>query len=78
MYHCTKEQQINIRLDHELEDKLNFFAGQLHITKTDLVKPYVIKLLEDLEDYYNASIALKDEGSISFADLEKEFSNVAD
>ena len=78
MYHCTKEQQMNIRLDHQIEDKLNFFAGQLHITKTDLVKPYVIKLLEDLEDYYNASIALKDECSISFADLEKEFSNVAD
>jgi predicted DNA-binding protein len=78
MYHYTREQQMNIRLDHQLEDKLNFFAGQLHMTKTNLVKPYVIKLLEDLEDYYNASIALKDEGSISFADLEKEFINVAD
>ncbi len=69
---------MNIRLEHNLEEKLNFFAGQLHITKTDLVKPYVLKLLEDIEDYYNASIALKDEGSISLADLEKEFANVAD
>lgn len=69
---------MNIRLDHQLEQKLNYFAGELHITKTDLVKPYVLKLLEDLEDYYSASLALKDEGSISLADLEKEFTNVAD
>ncbi len=68
---------MNIRLDHQLEQKLNYFAEQLHITKTDLVKPYVLKLLEDLEDYYNASLALKDEGSISLADLEKELDNVA-
>ena len=69
---------MNIRLDHQLEQKLNYFASQLHVTKTDLVKPYVLKLLEDIEDYYNASLALKDEGSISLADLEKELANVAD
>ncbi len=69
---------MNIRLEQQLEQKLNYFANQLHTTKTDLVKPYVLKLLEDLEDYYNASIALKEDGSISIDDLEKEFANVAD
>lgn len=69
---------MNIRLEQQVEQKLNYFANQLHITKTDLVKPYVLKLLEDLEDYYNASLALKDEGSVSLDDLEKELANVAD
>jgi predicted DNA-binding protein len=69
---------MNIRLEHQLEQKLNYFAEQLHVTKTDLVKPYILKLLEDMEDYYNASLALKDEGSISLEELEKEFANVED
>lgn len=69
---------MNIRLEQQIEQKLNYFANQLHVTKTDLVKPYVLKLLEDLEDYYNASLALKDEGSVSLDDLEKELANVAD
>lgn len=68
---------MNIRLEQQIEQKLNYFANQLHVTKTDLVKPYVLKLLEDLEDYYNASLALKDEGSVSLDDLEKELANVA-
>lgn len=77
MSHFGKHK-MNIRLEHQLEQKLNYFAEKLHITKTDLVKPYILKLLEDIEDYQNASIALKEEGSISITNLGKEFTNVVD
>ena len=69
---------MNIRLDNQIEQRLNFFAEQLHVTKTDLIKPYVLKLLEDLEDYHHAVTALQDEGSIPMSLLENEFANVAD
>ncbi|AUR51926.1 anti-toxin [Aquella oligotrophica] len=69
---------MNIRLDNELEQKLNYFAHELHTTKTELVKPYILRMLEDLEDYYHAHKALQDEGSISIDELEKEFAHVAD
>ena len=67
---------MNIRLNDILEKKLNYYAHELHTTKTELVRPYIIRLLEDLEDYYNATEALKEPGSISLADLEKELDSV--
>ena len=42
---------MNIRLEPHLEQKLNHFANQLNVTKTDLVKPYVLKLLEDISEF---------------------------
>ena len=38
---------MNIRLDNELEQKLSYFAHELHTTKTELVKPYILRMLED-------------------------------
>jgi len=69
---------MHIRLDDILEEKLAYFARELHTTKTDLVKPYIIRLIEDLDDYIHATKALKEEGSISLSELEKELENVGD
>lgn len=76
-YANKKDVVMNFRLEPELEQKLGFFAEKLHTTKTDLIKPHVMRLIEDLEDYYHAQVALKEDGSISLSDLEKEFANVA-
>lgn len=69
---------MHIRLDGLIEQKLAFFANELHTTKTDLVKPYILRLLEDIEDYFYANRALKEEGSVSLEALEKEFKHVED
>lgn len=69
---------MHIRLNGAIEEKLAFFASELQITKTDLVKPYILRLLEDTEDYFYAKKALKEEGSISLENLEEEFKHVAD
>ena len=63
---------MNIRLTDDLEQQLNFFANELHTTKSALMKPYVLRLVEDLDDYYRATLALKDNGTISFETLAKE------
>lgn len=77
-YVTRREINMHIRLDGLIEQKLAFFANELHTTKTDLVKPYIFRLLEDMEDYFYASKALKEEGSISLEALEEEFRHVAD
>lgn len=69
---------MHIRLDALVEEKLAYFAHELHTTKTDLVKPYILRLLEDMDDYLHAVKALKEEGSVSLAELEKELANVED
>ena len=51
---------MNIRLSADTEQRLSFFAQALHTTKTELVKPHIEQLLEDLEDYYYAEKALRE------------------
>lgn len=53
---------MNLRLSVDMEKELDFFAKELHSTKTELVKPYIVRLLEDLEDYYYAKKALSEGG----------------
>lgn len=69
---------MHVRLDQAVEQRLAYFAQELDTTKSDLVKPYILRMMEDMEDYIHASKALKEEGSVSLDDLEKEFANVED
>ncbi|MEI6286940.1 MAG: DUF6290 family protein [Bacillota bacterium] len=51
---------MNLRLSADMEKGLEFFANAMQVTKTELVKPCIERLLEDLEDYYFAKKALEE------------------
>jgi len=69
---------VHIRLDVSTEQKLAHFAKIMGTNKSDIVKPYIYRMLEDMGDYIHAMQALEDEGSVSLDDLEKDYVDVED
>ncbi len=49
----------SIRLDPELEQRIDFLAAQTGRTKTFYLRELIIRGLEDLEDYYLAADVLE-------------------
>tara|TARA_B110000305_G_C18798019_1_gene341358 strand:- start:154 stop:387 length:234 start_codon:yes stop_codon:yes gene_type:complete len=53
-----------IRLDSEIENRLNSLAKKTGRTKTFYAREAILEYLEDMEDYYLASNTLQESGRI--------------
>ncbi len=63
----------SIRLDDELDKRLQYVAGQTGRTKTSFIREAIEQYIEDMEDYADAVAALQDKGdNITLDALEKE------
>lgn len=71
-----------IKLDNEIEQRLQSLAERTHRTKTFYVREAILAYLEDLEDIYSAEVALNNLSSgksktITLNEMEKRLNNVA-
>ena len=67
----------SIRLDPEIEKRLNFLASQTGRTKAFYLREIISRGMEDLEDYYLAADILErirkgEEGVLSSAEVKEE------
>lgn len=60
-----------IRLDHEVESRLEQLAKKTGRTKTYYAREAILEYLEDMEDYYLAVEVLQNPGKIYSADEAK-------
>lgn len=66
-----------VRLDEEMENRLNNLAAQTHRAKSFYVKQALAEYLDDLEDIYIGEKRLEDlragrDTLVSFADVKKD------
>ena len=67
----------SIRLDPEIEKRLNFLASQTGRTKAFYLRELICRGMDDLEDYYLAADILErirkgEEGVLSSAEVKEE------
>ena len=62
----------SIRLDDELDKRLQHVANVTGRTKTSFIREAIEQFIEDMEDYADAVEAMKDKGSVTLEELEKE------
>lgn len=71
-----------IKLDEDIEERLQELAKRTHRTKTFYVREAILAYLEDLEDMYSAEITLNNlstgkSKTITLDEMEKRLKNVA-
>ena len=64
-------RMLAIRLDREMEERLDTLAKKTGRTKTYYAREAILEHLEDLEDYYLAVEAIQEPGKIYKADEAK-------
>jgi RHH-type rel operon transcriptional repressor/antitoxin RelB len=68
---------ISLRLEKNLEERINNLANKTHRTKSFYIREMILRAIEDIEDYYLAENCLEavhknEEIIYSHADVRKE------
>jgi len=65
-----------IRLDKEIEERLNCLAKKTGRTKTFYAREAILRHLDDLEAYHEAAAAVEEPGAYSSSEVREELSQM--